>query len=392
MERRAGGKVKNISMSNKSLIVINNSKAASKETVALSTLKHHPLRDKIYGREWTRVAIRRIQEKFKQGGVELAILPDGTVIHGHDDYDALKAAGISNVEVLVRHDLAGCDEHEIVERFVQDLTYKGFQSPIEQFRCELAKAGKIELLERADEIHICESCLAKAIGKPGLKNLEVMFRACGLSGPLKHLLDVGVLSPVIAAAACILSEASELAVVGVLDLARREAAGQAFSPDEAIMVDTHVMSMIIIEALGDDSDDYEDEEFDDGLSSYERDTTFLNEDQYDFARQSNEPFDDEDDDEFSSVEPSKELFDEECLLTKGQVMGLWGYLESKSVERCDDSLDHTADYLMDCGVSAQLIRDWFNRLGAFCDCSVLNHLCRGSLGAWALEDDLEDAA
>jgi ParB family chromosome partitioning protein len=84
-------------------------------------LRPHPEQHHVFD-DLSDGSLDQLIDSIRHDGVEipLDILPDGTVICGHQRLRAAKAIGLTKVPVIVRHDLAKLGEGAVLERLIAD--------------------------------------------------------------------------------------------------------------------------------------------------------------------------------------------------------------------------------------------------------------------------------
>jgi len=85
----------------------------------LTTLKPHPRQAEFFD-DLSDAELKALAEDIRQRGLRerIEILPDGTIISGHQRLRALKLLGYHEFEVIVRNDLAGADANVIDQAFL----------------------------------------------------------------------------------------------------------------------------------------------------------------------------------------------------------------------------------------------------------------------------------
>ena len=114
----------------------------------LSRLKDHPRQAEIFG-DLPDVEFQALVADIKKNGVRVPpeILPDGTVILGHQRISAAQQLGWDEIDVIVRHDLEDAGSAAVEELFVNDNLIRRHLTPLAKARClrrllELKQGGR----------------------------------------------------------------------------------------------------------------------------------------------------------------------------------------------------------------------------------------------------------
>ncbi len=105
------------------------------ETRLLSRLKPHPLQAQ-YFRDLTPGEFTGLADDIKRNGLNqlVEILPDGTILRGHQRTKALKHLGHNEHAVLVRHDLVDATDERIEKEFLSDNLHRRQLGPVARAR------------------------------------------------------------------------------------------------------------------------------------------------------------------------------------------------------------------------------------------------------------------
>jgi ParB-like chromosome segregation protein Spo0J len=122
----------------------NNTKETDYEVWNLADLKPHPKQAELFG-DLPPAIFDELKRDIEVNGLNesIEILPDGTIISGHQRRRALMELGAETSEVWVLHDLAGADKSEIERRFLTANTA----------RRQLSKLARTRILIRRFEIY-----------------------------------------------------------------------------------------------------------------------------------------------------------------------------------------------------------------------------------------------
>jgi hypothetical protein len=222
-----------------------------KKEVPASELKHHPLRYQIFS-----YPSRRVRRLGAQGNnlflenTPIEVLSDGTIIFGNDEFlfhtfrDRPEHGAISDVPVIVRHDLEAAGERAILKRMVEDKTWRGKHTELEQFKCQLIHWGMEKTLRNALE--------GEPVGEEAIKSLlpvytgvEVLLKACRARHPFSFLLGQDCISVAVAAAAVDLPEHVLKEIEHALDMSMVEAGEWPFYERDKPYVDSVVLGAVL---------------------------------------------------------------------------------------------------------------------------------------------------
>ena len=199
----------------------------------------HDMYYKLFNTPWWKSGKRHARYRNREPEVE--VLPDGTVIFGADEVACEDFNSDEPIKAVVRHDLAAAGEEAILARMIEDKTWKGFQAPIEQFKCALIREGYLPILNAAiaGPVHLDEDQMDEMNGRlPEFSScLEVMLRLCSARGRLDELLHLDAISPAVAYHAMDLPEGWLEAAYSALNLDQRDDDGLDFDEMERIDVD-----------------------------------------------------------------------------------------------------------------------------------------------------------
>ncbi len=111
----------------------------------IAELKPHPKQAEMF-LDLPEHELQRLAENIDKNGLENPpeILPDGTLIKGHQRVRAAQSLGWTEIEVIVRHDLAEQGEAAVEEAFICDNLDRRQLQPIEIARCY----RRLKVLER----------------------------------------------------------------------------------------------------------------------------------------------------------------------------------------------------------------------------------------------------
>ncbi|QJW93127.1 ParB/RepB/Spo0J family partition protein [Frigoriglobus tundricola] len=102
----------------------------------LAKLKDHPRQAEMFG-DVGDEELEALAENMKKRGLRdpIEIMPDGTVIAGHQRVRAAKLLGWAEIDVVVLHDLAALGPAAVEERFVEDNFLRRQLGPLAKAKC-----------------------------------------------------------------------------------------------------------------------------------------------------------------------------------------------------------------------------------------------------------------
>jgi ParB/RepB/Spo0J family partition protein len=102
----------------------------------LSKLKPHPRQDEIFG-EMNDAELRELADDMNRRGLQhpIEILPEGTIIAGHQRFRAAQRLGWEEIDVIVRSDLAEAGAAAVEQHFLRDNLVRRQLSPLARARC-----------------------------------------------------------------------------------------------------------------------------------------------------------------------------------------------------------------------------------------------------------------
>lgn len=201
--------------------------SAKKQTVAkwkIAKLKDHPRQAEMFG-DVDEAELKALAESLQKHGLRdpVHVTPDGTVIRGHQRVRAAKRLGWAEIDVVVRHDLAGRGEAAVEVEFVADNFERRHLSP-------LARAKSIRRLMELEEGRAAgdfrwttrDELKARIASRMGLSPRSVARYLLILDAPtpVQRLLDAGELTLVAAGKVALLPKTAQAEVV------RRVGAGE----------------------------------------------------------------------------------------------------------------------------------------------------------------------
>ena len=106
------------------------------ETWPIDQLKPHPKQTEVFS-DLSEHELQRLVESIEKNGLEHPpeILPDGTLIKGHQRVRAAKSLGWTEIQVIVRNDLAAQGAEAVEEAFITDNLDRRQLGPLEIARC-----------------------------------------------------------------------------------------------------------------------------------------------------------------------------------------------------------------------------------------------------------------
>jgi ParB family chromosome partitioning protein len=114
------------------------------EMWSIRKLKRHPQQDSLFD-DLPEAQFQAFVESMRPGqDVPIEILPDGTIITGHQRVRAARALGWREIKVIVRHDLAQQGEDAVLARLIGDNLNRRHLSPLARARsiCRLCEVLK----------------------------------------------------------------------------------------------------------------------------------------------------------------------------------------------------------------------------------------------------------
>jgi ParB/RepB/Spo0J family partition protein len=107
-----------------------------KTTRKLTKLKEYPRQREIFG-DLPEYEIAALADDMKKNGLQhpVEILPDGTIVAGHQRVAAARRLGWREIDVIVRHDLADAGSEAIETYFIGDNLHRRQLSPLGRARC-----------------------------------------------------------------------------------------------------------------------------------------------------------------------------------------------------------------------------------------------------------------
>ena len=118
----------------------------------IAKLKEHPQQAAVFG-DISDVELAALADSLRKYGLRdpVEILPDGTVVAGHQRVRAAKLLGWAEVNVVVRHDLAAAGPEAIEAYLIDDNLSRRQLSPLGLARC-IQRMVEIELHCRAGDL------------------------------------------------------------------------------------------------------------------------------------------------------------------------------------------------------------------------------------------------
>lgn len=106
----------------------------------LADLKPHPKQAEIFG-DLPAAIFEELKQDIETNGLKhpIEVLPDGTILSGHQRRRVLMDLGYTATTVLVRHDLAEAEESEIEDVFLTANTARRQLSPLARIRIEIRR-------------------------------------------------------------------------------------------------------------------------------------------------------------------------------------------------------------------------------------------------------------
>jgi ParB-like chromosome segregation protein Spo0J len=154
----------------------NNTKESDYEVWNLADLKPHPKQAELFG-DLPPAIFDELKRDIEINGLmeSIEILPDGTIISGHQRRRALIEMGAKTSEVWVHHDLASADKFEIERIFLTANTARRQLSKLAQVRIMIRR---FEILRRSS-IHYVTAHECSELRKQIASELQMTERNAG---------------------------------------------------------------------------------------------------------------------------------------------------------------------------------------------------------------------
>lgn len=109
----------------------------------VSQLAPHPKQHQCF-EDLPDAELQQLAESMRKCGLNHAIeiLPDDTIICGHQRVRAARLLGWDDIDVIIRHDLAAAGDEAVEERLVEDNLIRRQLTPLERVRCATLIAGR----------------------------------------------------------------------------------------------------------------------------------------------------------------------------------------------------------------------------------------------------------
>lgn len=146
--------------------------------VQLNSLKPHPKQAQIFS-DLSDDELRVLAQDIAANGLRhpIEIMPDGTIIAGHQRVRAVQTLGWTDIDAFVRTDLE--TEADVVERLIQDNLHRRQLDPLAKVRCymELKKNAQQQPREKRQQYRYGDirDHLAKQFGMSG-RNLDRLVK------------------------------------------------------------------------------------------------------------------------------------------------------------------------------------------------------------------------
>ena len=132
------------------------------QKVRLEDLKPHPRQHELFPAS-NDAEIELLAKNMRERGLQhpIEILPDNTILCGHNRVRAAEYLGWEEIDAIVRHDLVGATDQEIEMHVIIDNTCRRQLRPLERARCafrlrELHHGGAFDQLpdDAQDDVFI----------------------------------------------------------------------------------------------------------------------------------------------------------------------------------------------------------------------------------------------
>lgn len=191
----------------------------------LAKLKDHPMQAAIFG-DLPEAEFEAFVADVRQKGLRVPpeILPDGTIVTGHQRVRAARRLGWKEIEVVVRHDLAEAGAKAVLELFLADNLRRRQLGPLARARCIVQlienEAGRPVKDLRWNEREAMKETIGKQLGI-STRSVRRYLLVLGAPASVQNAFDRGELT---------LAEAGKVALLdraGRAEVDRRIAAGEA---------------------------------------------------------------------------------------------------------------------------------------------------------------------
>src|SRR5437763_1950535 len=102
----------------------------------ITKLKEHPLQEAVFG-DISEEELAALAENMQEHGLRepVEILPDGTIIVGHQRVRAARKLGWKEIDVVVRHDLAAAGPAAVETHFIESNLIRRQLGTLARARC-----------------------------------------------------------------------------------------------------------------------------------------------------------------------------------------------------------------------------------------------------------------
>jgi ParB family chromosome partitioning protein len=190
----------------------------------IATLRDHPRQAEMFGdvdEEELKALAESMRKRGQRDSVE--ITPDGTVIAGHQRVRAAKLLGWTEIDAVVRHDLAAGGETAIEEHFIEDNFVRRQLSPLARAKC-IKRLMELEAGREAGRFGFGkkEELKKRIAARMGLSARSVSRYLLLLDAPaaVQRVFDRGLITLIVAGKVALLPKAAQA------EVARRIAAGE----------------------------------------------------------------------------------------------------------------------------------------------------------------------
>jgi ParB/RepB/Spo0J family partition protein len=161
------------------------------EIRALSELREHPEQRDLVG-DIPDHELQELAESIRQHGMQHAVevLPDGTIVAGHQRVRAAKLLGWTEIDVIVRHDLADADDLTVLAILVEDNLIRRQMDPVAlarsyRYLAEIERNENYEDMGQAERGDIRDRIAARLGGRVSGRTLDRYERVLDTPRPVQ---------------------------------------------------------------------------------------------------------------------------------------------------------------------------------------------------------------
>lgn len=204
---------------------------STKQTVTrwkIAKLKDHPRQAEMFG-DVGDGELKALAENMGKRGLRdpVHVTPDGTVIAGHQRVRAAKLLGWTEIDVVVRHDLAAEGDSAIEEHFLEDNFVRRHLSPLARARC-IKRLMELEEGRSVDRFGFSkkEELKARIAARMGLSPRSVSRYLLVLEAPaaVQRVFDSGAVALIVAGKVALLPKKVQAEVARRIEAGEKPAA------------------------------------------------------------------------------------------------------------------------------------------------------------------------